>query len=42
MVGPHTFYAIAGRMLISGLSNNKDKGGKTALVEYTNDGNYII
>ncbi|QWK20311.1 MAG: selenium-binding family protein [Hydrogenobacter thermophilus] len=41
VVGPHTFYAIPGRMLITGLSNNKDKGGKTALVEYTNDGNYI-
>src|SRR5947207_11075229 len=32
-VGPHTFYALPGRMLISGLSNDKDKGGKTALVE---------
>jgi len=41
VVGPHTFYALPGRMLISGLSNSKDKGGKTALVEYNNDGKYI-
>jgi methanethiol oxidase len=41
VVGPHTFYALPGRMLISGLSNAKDKGGKTALVEYNNDGEYI-
>ena len=41
VVGPHTFYPIPGRMLISSLSNAKDDGGKTALVEYTNDGNFI-
>jgi methanethiol oxidase len=41
VVGPHTHYALPGRMLISGLSNNKDHGGRTALVEYTNDGNYV-
>ncbi|MAE96582.1 MAG: selenium-binding protein [Deltaproteobacteria bacterium] len=41
VVGPHTFYAIPGRMLISSLSNTKDRGGKTALVEYANDGTYI-
>jgi selenium-binding protein 1 len=28
-------------MLITGLSNSKDWGGKTALVEYNNDGEYI-
>jgi selenium-binding protein 1 len=28
-------------MLISGLSNNRDNGGRTALVEYTNDGEYV-
>jgi selenium-binding protein 1 len=28
-------------MLISGLSNAKDKGGKTALVEYNNDGKFV-
>lgn len=41
VVGPHTFYALPGRMLISGLSNDRDHGGMTALVEYTNDGRYI-
>ena len=41
MVGPHTSYALAGRMLITGLSNNRDHGGKTGMVEYTNAGEYI-
>ncbi len=41
VVGPHTTYALPGRMLITGLSNNKDHGGRTALVEYTNQGKYI-
>src|SRR6266700_3745551 len=40
-VGPHGAYALPGRVLIPCLSNAKDKGGKTALVEYGNDGNYI-
>ncbi|MGI9331992.1 MAG: selenium-binding protein SBP56-related protein [Gammaproteobacteria bacterium] len=41
VVGPHTTYALAGRMMVTGLSNNKDHGGRTALVEYTNDGEYV-
>ncbi len=41
VVGAHTTYALPGRMLITGLSNNKDHGGRTALVEYTNEGEYI-
>ena len=41
VVGPHTMYALPGRMIITGLSNNKDHGGRTALVEYTNAGEYI-
>ncbi len=41
VVGPHTTYALPGRMMITGLSNNKDHGGRTALVEFTNDGDYI-
>jgi selenium-binding protein 1 len=41
VVGPHTTYALPGRMMITGLSNNKDHGGRTALVEYTNDGKYV-
>jgi selenium-binding protein 1 len=40
-VGPHTFYALPGRMMISALSNDKDHGGRTALVEYSNNGEYI-
>ena len=41
VVGPHTTYALPGRMMITGLSNNKDNGGRTALVEYTNAGEYV-
>jgi selenium-binding protein 1 len=41
VVGPHTFYALPGRMLISGLSNAQDGGGRTALVEYNNQGEWI-
>lgn len=40
-VGPHTFYALPGRMLITALSNNRDHGGRTALAEYTNAGEYV-
>ena len=41
VVGPHTSYALPGRMMLTGLSNNKDHGGQTALVEYTNEGEYV-
>ena len=41
VVGPHTFYALPGRMLITGLSNAKDGGGKTGMVEYSNSGEFI-
>src|SRR5881392_2255663 len=37
-IGPHGAYALPGRMLIPCLSNAKDHGGHTALVEYSNDG----
>lgn len=40
-VGPHTFFALPGRMLITGLSNDADHGGRTALVEYNDEGEYI-
>jgi selenium-binding protein 1 len=40
-IGPHGAYALPGRMLIPCLSNAKDKSGRTALVEFANDGNYI-
>jgi len=40
-VGPHGAYALPGRVLVPCLSNAKDKGGRTALVEYSNEGDYI-
>jgi selenium-binding protein 1 len=41
IVGPHTNYAMPGRMLLTGLSNNRDHGGRTGMAEYTNAGEYI-
>ena len=41
IVGPHTSYALPGRMMLTGLSNNRDHGGRTGLVEYTNAGDFI-
>ncbi|MDH3684587.1 MAG: selenium-binding family protein [Myxococcales bacterium] len=41
IVGPHSFYALPGRMMITGLSNSEDFGGRTALVEYSNEGEYL-
>jgi selenium-binding protein 1 len=40
-VGPHTFYALPGRMLIGALSNDKDGSGTTGLVVYNNKGDYV-
>ncbi len=40
-VGPHTFYALPGRMLVQGLSNSKDKGGTTGMALYSNQGDLI-
>jgi methanethiol oxidase len=40
-VGPHTFYAMPGRMLIQGLSNTKDGGGVTGMALYSNKGALI-
>jgi selenium-binding protein 1 len=40
-VGPHGVYALPGRVLTPCLSNAKDHGGRTALVEFNNDGDYI-
>src|SRR5262245_39638222 len=40
-VGPHGVYALPGRVLIPCLSNSKDKTGRTAVVEYSNEGDYI-
>lgn len=41
VAGPHGFYALPGRMLITALSNATDFGGKTALVEYNNAGDFV-
>jgi selenium-binding protein 1 len=41
VVGPHTFFALPGQMLITGLSNSADRGGRTAIVEYNNAGDFI-
>ncbi|MGJ9416540.1 selenium-binding protein SBP56-related protein [Massilia sp. CMS3.1] len=41
LVGPHTFYAMPGRMLIGALSNAKDGGGKTGMALYNNKGDFI-
>ncbi|HVF62477.1 MAG TPA: selenium-binding protein SBP56-related protein [Casimicrobiaceae bacterium] len=40
-VGPHTFYALPGRMMIQGLSNTKDGGGITGIAVYNNNGGYV-
>lgn len=41
LVGPHTFYALPGRMLITALSNANDSSGRTGLAEYSNEGRFI-
>ncbi|MBI1733191.1 MAG: selenium-binding protein [Gammaproteobacteria bacterium] len=41
IAGPHTFYALPGRMLITGLSNAQDRHGRTGMVEYNNAGEYV-
>ena len=40
-VGPHTFYALPGRMLVAGLSNAKDNGGTTGIALYNNRGDFV-
>ncbi|MEQ8496954.1 MAG: selenium-binding protein SBP56-related protein, partial [Gammaproteobacteria bacterium] len=41
VVGPHTTYALPGRMLVTGLSNHENHGGVTGMAEYTNEGEYV-
>ena len=41
VVGPHTIMPVGDRMIITGLSNNRDHGGRSAVVEYTADGKYV-
>jgi len=40
-VGPHTFYALPGRLLIGNLSNDRDYGGVTGLAVYNNKGGFV-
>ncbi len=40
-LGPHTFYAMPGRMLVGNLSNVKDKGGVTGMAVFNNKGDYV-
>ena len=40
-VGPHTFYALPGRMMIQALSNTRDHGGQTGIAIYNNDGKLV-
>lgn len=40
-VGPHTYYALPGRMLVQALSNDKDKSGLTGMALYNNKGAFI-
>ena len=40
-VGPHTFYAMPGRMLVQALSNSKNHGGATGMVLFNNKGDIV-
>jgi len=40
-VGPHTYYAMPGRMLVGALSNSADKGGATGMAVYNNKGEFV-
>jgi len=40
-LGPHTYYALPGRMLVQALSNTKDKSGRTGMALYNNKGQFI-
>jgi methanethiol oxidase len=41
LVGPHTFYALPGRVLIGNLSNERDHSGVTGLAVYNNKGEFV-
>jgi selenium-binding protein 1 len=41
LAGPHGFYALPGRMLVPGLSNAKDRDGRTGIAEIGNDGQFV-
>jgi selenium-binding protein 1 len=41
LVGPHTYYALPGRMLVGTLSNTGDNGGVTGMAVYNNKGEFV-
>jgi selenium-binding protein 1 len=41
LVGPHTFYALPGRMAVQALSNTKTHDGVTGIAVYSNDGTLL-
>jgi methanethiol oxidase len=40
-LGPHTYYALPGRMLVQALSNTTDKDGVTGMALYNNKGTHL-
>lgn len=40
-VGPHTFYALPGRVAVQALSNSKDHTGKTGIIVFSNQGEIV-
>jgi selenium-binding protein 1 len=40
-LGPHTFYALPGPMLVGNLSNAADRGGHTGMAVYNNRGEFV-
>jgi selenium-binding protein 1 len=40
-LGPHTFYALPGRMLIANISNLASKDGVTGMAVYNNKGDFV-
>lgn len=41
VAGPNSLYALPGRMMITGLSNAQDGSGRTGVVEFTNEGEFV-
>jgi selenium-binding protein 1 len=40
-LGPHTFYALPGRMLVGNLSNTRNRDGVTGMAVYNNKGDFV-
>jgi methanethiol oxidase len=40
-LGPHTYYALPGRMVVQALSNTTDKSGVTGMALYNNKGKHL-